>query len=353
MSADAAATISAPSPDPTAGLAAKRTALRIAFGLALGFALGELTGTPFFFLPPLMAVQFLAAMPQPPSVRQGIGLIVLTALLSGLTLVLASTFADRPLIYVLLLSLLLFFGFLLDTAGRTMPATLLLTLAATIPLTATQSFESAGALAGGLIEATAIGLLVTWAMFAAFPALPVAAVVTPPVRQASPGVALANTLLLLPVLVLFMVNSRMTFVVLMVIITIIRLNDRSGASRAMLGLLFGNVLGGIAATVAYGFVAVQPGILFFHLVVLLVGLAFAAQIAVSAARAPIFAMALVTFVILLGLGVSPLPTETGEAFTNRLWNVLLAGAYAVGAISLIGPGHAASGRAGTGSAAST
>lgn len=351
MSAEAM--ISAPSPEPAAKLAARRMALRIAFGLVLGFVLGELTGTLFFFLPPLMAVQFLAAMRQPPGLRQGIGLILLTALLSGLTLVLASSFADRPLIYVLLLSLLLFFGFLLDTAGRTMAATLLLTLAATIPLTATQSFESAGALAGSLVEATAIGLLVTWAMFAAFPAPSATAVVTPPASQASPGTALANTLLLLPVLVLFMVNARMTFVVLMVIIAIIRLNDRSGASRAMLGLLFGNVLGGLAATVAYGFVAVQPGMLFFLLVVLLVGLTFAGQIAISAARAPIFAMALVTFVILLGLGVSPLPTDTGEAFTNRLWNVLLAGAYAVGAISLIGPGHAARGPTGTGSAAST
>jgi hypothetical protein len=48
-----------------------------------------------------------------------------------------------------------------------------------------------------------------------------------------------------------------------------------------------------------------------------------------------FTIALVTFVILLGLGVSPLPTDSGEAFTSRLWNVLLAGAYAVGATSLI------------------
>jgi hypothetical protein len=331
-------------------------ALRIAFGLVLGFVLGELTGTPFFFLPPLMAVQFLAAMRQPPSLRQGIGLILLTALLSGLTLVLASFFADQPLIYLLLLSLLLFFGFQLDTAGKTMPATLLLTLAATIPLTATQSFESAGALAGGLVEATAIGLLVAWAMFAAFPAPSAAAVVAPPPRQASPGTALANTLLLLPVLVLFMVNARMTFVVLMVIVAIIRLNDRSSASRAMLGLLVGNILGGMTATVAYGFVAVMPGMVFFLLVVLLVGLTFAGQIAAGAARAPIFTMALVTFVILLGLGVSPLPTDTGEAFTNRLWNVLLAGVYAVGAISLIRvrkPDQAASGRTGTGSPAST
>jgi hypothetical protein len=316
--------------------AATRMALRVGVGVALGFLLGALSGTAFFFLPPLLAVQFLATMRQPPSLRQGIGVVILVALFGGVTLFLAGSFAHRPLVYVILVGLVLFYGFLLDTAGKMLPASLLLTLGATIPLAATQSSESAIALAGGFIGATVIALLTTWAMFAVFPApapAPTTAV-APPRREASPRIALANTAVLLPVLVLFMVSGRMTFVLLLVIVAIIRLSDRSASPRAALGLLLGNILGGVVATIAYGFVTVQPSIVFFLLVVLFVGLAFGERIAAAGAQAPVFAIALVAFVILLGLGVSPLPTDSGEAFVARVWNVLLAGAYAIGALSL-------------------
>ena len=175
MSFDATVLMPMPSAGPAgAAVVAKRLALRIAFGVALGFVLGELFGTPLFFLPPLLAVQFLASMPQPPTLRQGFGLVVLIALLSGLTLLLSGAFAGRPLVFVMLVGLLLFLGFLLDTAGKTMPATFLLTLAAIIPLAATQSLSTAALLAGALVGAHAVAVLTTWIAFAAFPAPPVA-----------------------------------------------------------------------------------------------------------------------------------------------------------------------------------
>ena len=46
-------------------------------------------------------------------------------------------------------------------------------------------------------------------------------------------------------------------------------------------------------------------------------------------------VAFVSFIILLGLGVSPVPSESAELFVDRLMSVLAAGAYAVGAISLV------------------
>jgi hypothetical protein len=52
-------------------------------------------------------------------------------------------------------------------------------------------------------------------------------------------------------------------------------------------------------------------------------------------RAPVYVIALGTFILLLGLGLSPLPGSSGEAFVNRLLNVMLASAYAIGALSLL------------------
>lgn len=318
-----------------ADLAAKRTALRLAFGAVLGFILAELTNSAIYFFPSLMAVQFLAAMRQPPSLAQGAVLIALIALLNGVALAVASAFAGRPVVYTLLLGLLLLFGFLLDTAGKTIPATLLLTLSTTLPLMSAQSVDAAVALAAAFVEAFIMAILIAWAMFALFPAPVSQAAARPPVRPPSPRTALANTLAVLPVLVLFMASGQITFVILLVIIAIIRLREQGGASRSALGLLFGNFLGGLVATIAFGFVTVQPTLAFFLLTIALVGLVFGARITAAAALAPIYTIAFVTFLILLGIGVSPLPTETGEAFTSRLVDVALAGFYAVGASSLI------------------
>jgi hypothetical protein len=48
-----------------------------------------------------------------------------------------------------------------------------------------------------------------------------------------------------------------------------------------------------------------------------------------------YAIAFATFILLLGLGLTPLPGGGGEALASRLLNVLLASAYAVGAVSVM------------------
>ena len=341
MSSDAAATVSSAIGLTTdAGLAARRTALRLGFGVTLGYLLGGLWGATLFFMPPLLAAQFLATMRQPPGWRDAAGLILVTALFAALTLTLAGGFVRDPLVYVLLLGLVLFLGFLLDSAGKTMPASLLLTFAAVIPLAGTQSLGLAVGLAGAIVGATFIALLACWVMFAIFPAVPQPDSGSRIARQASPKAAFANTAALLPLIVWCMVGGRMSFVLLIVSIAIIRAG-RDGGSRAAIGLLLGNVLGGIAATIAYGVVSMQPSIVFFLLVVLLVGLTFGARIAAGGVLAPLFGVALMTFLILLGVGVSPLPIESGEAFGTRLLSVMLAGLYTVGALSLLPGGRRA------------
>jgi hypothetical protein len=325
--------------DPTA----RRSALRLAFGMMLGFLLAAMFRLEFFFLPPLLAVQILALTRRPPSLAEAGGIFLLIALLAIVTPVVSSAVVRQPLIYVSLIGLVLFFGFLLDSAGKRMPATFILMLGATIPLVLVQSTQAASILSRELIAATAIALLVVWAVFAAFPATTTAstaAIAQPAAAHAAPRAALINLLLLLPVLLLFLFDTALSLVAVIVIINIVRQRERGMASRAALGLLFGNVLGGALATLAYFFVSVRPGTLFFLLVVLLVGLVLGGRGAIGAAKAPVYSVALGSFVILLGLGVVPLPSDSGVLFVERLFNVLLAGAYAVGAIALASVPHA-------------
>ena len=63
--------------------------------------------------------------------------------------------------------------------------------------------------------------------------------------------------------------------------------------------------------------------------------AFAGRIATADNRAPIDVTALGTFILLHGLGLPPLPGGSAEAFMSRLLNVIVASAYAIGALSLM------------------
>ena len=74
---------------------------------------------------------------------------------------------------------------------------------------------------------------------------------------------------------------------------------------------------------------------FFVTVCLAATLIFAGRIATAGNRAPVYVAALGTFVLLLGLSLSPLPGSTGEAFISRILNVIFASAYASGGLSLV------------------
>ncbi len=320
---------------PSATAAAGRNgALRTAFGAVIGFLLAGAFHITLFFLPALLAVQLLSLMVRPPALAQGIALVFLMGVLAWITLLIAGAFSGQPVVYLLMVGLLVFFGFLLDSAGKAIPATLMLILGSTLPLVVAQSADAAAGIAGALIGATVIALLAVWTAFALFPAASRAAAAAP-ASHASPRAALINTALLIPVLLLFLIDGRMTFVAIIVIVNIIRQRERGAASLTALGLLFGNILGGVLASIAYAFVSVQSGPVFFLLVVLLFGLMLSGWGVVAGPKAPIYGVAFVSFIILLGLGIAPAPGETATYFVDRLASVLGAGAYAVGAISLV------------------
>jgi Fusaric acid resistance protein-like len=107
--------------------------------------------------------------------------------------------------------------------------------------------------------------------------------------------------------------------------------DLGGGTAA--GLIVGNVAGGLAATAAYLLVTLLPSPAFLLLVVLPVGLLFGDRIARGGA--PIYTVGLVTFLIVLGLGLSPLPQDSGSIFIGRVFDVMVAAVYAIGMASLL------------------
>ena len=86
---------------------------------------------------------------------------------------------------------------------------------------------------------------------------------------------------------------------------------------------------------AYLLVTLLPSPAFLLLVVLLVGLLFGDRISRGGEAAPIYTVGLMTFLILLGLGLSPLPQDSGSLFIARVFDVMVAVIYAIGMASLL------------------
>ena len=324
---------------------ARRAALRLAFGVTACFAVVETFDSDATFLAPLLAANMLVKLPRPPNPAQGFGIIVLIVLSTGAVLALTAALIAKPAMLILALALLIYLSFYAHWRGAPDLATLLLQLSAvTLPVIAVLSPGAADTFAATLIVAGVVALVAVWAAHTAFPdpaATPADATPAAGARGAAePAMAarhaLLDTLILLPALTWFILDAaQVAIIVLIVIVTLLRLHDREQGQQAALGLILGNLIGGIAAVIVYSLVLLSNTLLFFIAACLAASLVFAGRIATAGDRAPIYTIALATFILLLGLGMTPLPGGSGEAFISRLLNVLIASAYAIGGLSLV------------------
>ena len=332
MSTDAATERAAPS---------ARAAFRLAFGVTACFALVEALGWDATFLAPLLAAQMLVKLPRPPSLAQGLAVVVLIGLSTGTVLLITTALISHPAVLILALALLIYLSFYAHLRGAPELATLLVQISAvSLPVIAVLSPDGAIGFAATLLSAGVVALLTVWAAFAAFPEGTTGGDAATGASGPAPAIAarnaLLNTLVLLPVLIWFILDAtEVAVVVLIVIVTLLRQLDPHRGQRAALGLILGNLFGGFAAAVVYNLILLSDALLFFVTVCLAASLIFAGRIATAGDRAPIYAVAFATFILLLGLGLTPLPGGSGEAFASRLINVLLASAYAVGAVSVL------------------
>ena len=312
-------------------------AFRIAFAAAVGLTLGEVLGWDFPFLPAMLAVQLLSGR-GPIGVKQGLAFVAVMVVACVFAVLVAQVFVDSPLVLLLVVSLVTFLAFVLLARSQAagVAATFLITTAV-VPLLAGESMSVAYGFIHSLIAGSALAVLLTFAAHAFFPtrvqAEPAAALAHD--ERDSVALALANTAVLMSLVIYFMLTpSPVSIVLVLTVISILRQPAELGGGTAA-GLILGNLVGGLAATVAYLLVTLLPSPAFLLLVVSLVGLIFGDRIARRGESAPIYTAGLMTFLILLGLGLSPLPQDSGTLFVARVFDVMVGAVYAIGMASLL------------------
>ena len=322
----------------------RNAALRLAFGVTGCFAIVEALDWDATFLAPLLAANMLVKTPRPPSLTQGLVVVILFASSTAAVLVLSMFVISNPEVLIMALIQLFFLSFYAHRLGAPDLATLLPQISAvSLPIVAVLSPDGAGAFARTLVAAGFVALLTVWVAHAAFPApAAVPGAATPATATsldeplAAARYALLDTIVLMPLLIWFILNAtEAAIVVLIVVVTLLRQTDRQQGKSAALGLILGNLIAGVAAGIAYNVILLGNTLPFFITVCLAATLVFAGRIATAGDRAPVYVVALGTFVLLLGLSLSPLPGSTGEAFVSRILNVIFASAYATGALSLL------------------
>lgn len=329
---------------PRALSAADRLVLRLAFAATFGFAVALRFEWEFSFLTPMLAVQILAAMPMRPSFGQGIAIPLVIFLGTNAALVVSSLLADAPIMLLAVVGLVICWTFYGQRRGAPAIVMLLIQIAfSTAPLMATISFDLARAFAEFMQRGSLAAVVIVWISHGLFPA-PAPAARSPGAAAAAAGleparaarIAISDTLVLLPLMAAFMSGGDVNnVIILMIALNLLREVDPSRTGGMALGLFLGNLLGGIVAVVAQQFVLIADSLVQFLLTVFLVSLWLAGRAARGGRAAPIFALGLATFILLLGVAITPLPGGSEEIFLKRLAKVGLASLYVLGALSLV------------------
>lgn len=319
-----------------------RQALRLALAATLAFGFAEYRGWEFSFLAPMIAVQLLATLPSGIKLGQALAIPLILAGASLAALVVSTLFAGNPVVLLLFVGLIVFLAFYGERRGASAFAMSLIRIAfSAIPLVTTISASTGEDLAGFLVLSGFAAVVVVVIAHAVLPTPDTAPPAAPPPTDPADArvaarIALSDTLVLLPLLIAFITGGDINNIVILIMtLNILRQIDPAQGARLAMGLILGNLIGGAAGVVAHEFVVLTDSFVFFLFAILVASLWFAGKIVRGGPTAPIYVVGFASFILILGLGVSPMPGASAESFIIRVLKIIIASAYTIGALSLV------------------
>lgn len=324
-----------------------RFMLRMAVAGTVGFAIALWFGWPISFLAPMLAVKMIPAMPTFPSPVQAALVPVVMWVGTTAAMIVVSVLGDAPAVQLMVLGLVIFITFYARRRGA--PGVLILLIQigfCVIPLFSTVSLELGHFVAGFLQRNTVAAAATVLISHLLVPALPPSPETTPvaPVAppRLSPGfsarVALADTLVLFPLLAYLLLGSAIhNFVMVMMTITILNELEPTRSHTAGMNMITGNTVGGLLAVAAQQIVLLADTLVFFLLTIFLTTLWFARGLTRGGPSADLFRLGAGTFMLILGLAITPLPGGSEQSYLLRIIHIVVAGTYAVAALVIVSP----------------
>lgn len=326
-----------------------RKGLRVAFAVATAFTWAVATGDPLPFLCALFAAQMLISSSRAISLPKAALLTLIILGAASIVQFLTTLLAERPPVLLLLLGLIYFACFLAQASGRANPIILLiLVVSVMIPLLTILNIDLGSSILTVFVKSIAAGATVTWLAYALIPDIAVVDAPQPPTSAAPKPVwrAAADALILLLALTLCLTQDRLAtaLVIPITVVSLLSQLDVEASGRPALATIVVNIIGGLAATLAFAILELRHSLMMLFLLVLFAGLIFGGRAAAPTVGAKINAGALTVFLLVLGAGVSPLSSGAGETFATRVGYIMLAIAYTLFFAALLWPSHRVAGR---------
>jgi uncharacterized membrane protein YccC len=338
MSAESAA---AQSTAATTDLRLVRT-VRYAAGTTLAVALAMGIDWQLAYLTPVLALMFLAPPAQRPNPNKLVGFIGIVAVASMAGVAMSGTILMYPVAFLLLEGLILFLLFYRHARGAPPMLTMWLMIAVTvIPVVALQSMDLTLAVAQGLVVGAAVAVAVVWIAYALIPdpadAEPGASAATgakekpaPPSRERCISGATVNTIVVFPVVALFLYLG-LTSVLILVFVALLSMQpDLATGKKAGKALIVGNLIGGVAAIIVFELLVMVPELYFLLLLTLIVGLSFGGRLFSGSPTGPLFGQAYSTMLLVVLSATSAFGEADAKAWT-RVLQIITAVVYLVAA----------------------
>jgi hypothetical protein len=311
--------------------------LRFAVGVTVAFVVCELMQWAPTFLAPVLTAVLLANLPARPPIKMILALIVTMAVAALFSFGLASLLRGVPFVLFGFIALCMFLAFHSMSNGRArLPAMLLLICLATIPVVVMIAPAQAGIFPIALIRAIALALLATWMVHIVWPSVSAPAAAPAAPAPSSPlAMAVVATAVVVPLMLFYLLFGIADALPVMVATVMLVANFDLQKSRLhATAMIFGNLAGGLLGLLVYVVLLTTPSLPFLSLLLFLVLLGFAQRIVAGGPAAGVALIVCNTMLIILSSAIASGPGSL-LLWLTRLFQFVLAGAFAVGMLSLI------------------
>ena len=311
--------------------------LRFAVGLTAAFVLCEwMAWTPTFLGAVLTAV-FLTNLPGRPPLKLAVTLTLVMALAAGFTFLLSVFLRGTPFVLFGLIALCIHqaFGLMVREKAK-LPMLFLLLCLTTVPVIAMVAPDYAGILPWALVRGTAVALAVTIAVHALWPAVAPPAAKPPAALAADPGrLALLSTAVLVPLMLVYLLFGWADALPVLVTTMMIVISfDLQRGRMAALAMVIANFAGGLVGFAMHTVLLTTPTLPFLALMLLVVLAGFGTKIAAGGPMGAIAGIACNAMLIVFSSAIASGPGSL-SVWLVRLFQFALAGAFAVGMMSLL------------------
>jgi len=328
---------------------AARRIIRLAFGTALALGISQVFSWSLSFIAPVL-LSFLLALPIPaPSLRGGLKFIIALVLPIWLTTWLILPFLTfQPAVGTLLLIAACFWSFYYSANGGSpvMGAFLTLGLAIVVAV-GSDSVDNLIAVNKVLTFNAVIAIALLWLAHALFPDRPVEgpAKARPkpegPTREVAIRSAWRSTVIVLPVILLFLLYSGSSsyLVILIKVASMGQQVENDNTKAVAKSLLMSTIIGGCGAVIMWNLMGIWPSLIIYVLLVALAGLIMGRHIFNGKgmhANAGMWSYAFLTMLVIIAPALmdSTGGAAAGVKFFDRLLMMVWATLYGVVAVSV-------------------